>query len=340
MHPFLLAILACADPTTPTGPTDVTETEDTTPPWLHSGVDHSTPAGEHSGLHSADSGHSAATPAIDCSVDPPQGPFPYTSTAIIRTEEDFDFDATQYLLTQRLSALAGITRTGVEDILAANIGSDAAGIRSLPTGEVLVAQPDSGTVRRVDLRTGGSVAVLTGLTAPNGIEVASSGASFVSEFVPNGRVREFNPFTGDFQVIATLSQPNNMVLSPDEQTLYVVTSQGWYGSGNVVALDRDGNGGWSAPRDVFRGNEFLGGITVDLCGDLYLTQYSTGRVFRLRIPEGTPELIAELPRLYGSYSAAHFSPGLAGWSTHELYVTNRSQFFVVDVGVEGRHVLR
>lgn len=339
-----MSVIACRATTTTTPDTDAT-----TPVQHHTGTPATT---THSGttwvpLHSGHTGHSAHTgePEPVCDGPPPSGPFEVHSTNIINTEEDFDFDDTQYLLTQAGVSLAGVTRTGQQSIVVPNIGVDAAGIRSLPNGDILIAQPDTGVVRRVDYQTGGSVAILASLQFPNGLEVSSTGRGYVSEFVSTGRVREFDPVSGNNRIILEIPYPNNMVLSPDEQVLYVLvsTSQFW-GSSRVMALDKQPDGTWSrTPREIASSNTFLGGIAVDVCGNLYVTEYSSGVVGRILMPQQTLEFIADLGSLgtfNGGFSAARFAPGFAGWSPTELYVTDRYELFTIDLQLEGRHVLK
>ncbi|MCA9492993.1 MAG: hypothetical protein KC621_23845 [Myxococcales bacterium] len=335
----LLSVLACRSTTT------TPDTDGVTPKVTHTG----TPDTTHSGLPwtFAHSGHTGATghtgdAGPDCDTLP-AGPYEMHSTNVIRTEEDFDFDDDRYLLTQSGVSLAGVTRTGQTSILVSNIGVDAAGIRTLPSGDILIAQPDTGVVRRVDASTGGSVAILSSLLFPNGLEVSSDGRGFVSEFVATGRVREFNPITGNNRIILEIPYPNNMVLSPDEQVLYVLASTGQFGgTSRVMALDRVVDGWASQPREILSSPQFLGGIAVDVCGNLYVTEYSSGRVGRILMPEQRVEAIADLGLLggFGYYSSARFSPGYGGWSATELYVTDRFELFTIDLGIEGRHVLK
>lgn len=325
---LLLPFLACR------GPSD----DDDTTTGPHTGDTATTQVGT-----TGDTATNGTTPVVDpdCLEEPPSGPFTATSTSLIRTEEDFDFDILGFLITQMNTNLGGVTRAGLETIVAAGIGSDAAGIRSLPDANILIAQPDTGAVRRVDYDTGGSAIVLSGLTFPNGLEVGLDGMAYVSEYNSGGGVRMFDPYTGQFDVIVNLSNPNGMTLSPDELTLYIATSSSPFsGTGRIVAIERAStDDAWdSSPRTVYDGASALGGLTSDKCGNLYATEYSSGRVLRILMPEGDVEPIADLSGS-GSFSSARFSPGYGDWSRTELYVTNRSELFVIEVEIEGRHVL-
>lgn len=286
-----------------------------------------------------DTAHTGVTdPGPDCSIAPSaSAPVPFPA---IHTEEDFDFDGGGLLLSQRNTNLVGIERDGDARVVAAAIGYDAAGIRALPDGRVVVAEPDTAQVDLVDPATGGVSALATGLDFPNGLEVGRDGLVYVSEFVPRGHVRTFDPSTGETHRILDLDYPNGMALSPDEQVLYVVSSAGLLGLGasTVYALRRDGRGWEDAATVFYDGGQTLGGLTTDACGRVYVVEYSSGRVWWIAPEGGAATLLTTLTGL-GYWSSLRFSPGLGGWATTELYATSRREFYAIEVGVEGRHVL-
>lgn len=280
------------------------------------------------------------TPIVDPCTNLIDGPFSYQSTNAVMTEEDFDFDAVGYLLTQNNTSLAGFDRTGQSHIIAPAIGSDAAGIRSLVTGDIMIAQPDTGALRRVTYSTGATITVLGGLNFPNGLEAGVDGYIYSSEFTANGRIRMVEPYSGAALVITQLDYPNNMALSPDETTLYIVASNFYGGGGGQIwAIDRDENGEWQPETRLIHDHPTsLGGITTDICGNIYFAEYSQGKVYRLRIDDfSTLERIADLPP--GSYSSMRFTSGIGDWGRTELFVTSRYALYVIDVGIDGRHVL-
>ena len=283
MLALLMALVGCTPPPeTTTGRTETdpeTETEttgDTAPP---------------------DSG-TVPTPDLACAALPPPGPFAFASTRI-ETQEDFDFDATGLLLTQQYSALLGVSWTGQSQIVASDIGPDATGIRTLSTGDVMVAQPSTGALHLVDAATGGSIAFLGGLDFPNGLEATRDGRVFSSETSPTGRIRLIDPYDDEIVIVIVgqVDSPNNMALSPDEQVLYVLLMNP---SGYNLSL--------------------------------------SGEVFRIRAADQEMEFVARLPD-GGSWSSLRFSPGFGDWSRQQLYATNRSRLFRIEVGIDGRHVL-
>lgn len=288
-----------------------------------------------------DSGTIAPT-GPDCDALP-EGPFGWVATSRVHTEEDFDFDRAGYLVMQSSSNLLGVTRDGVQRVLATNIGYDIAGVRSLPTDDYVVAQQDTAALRRVNHANGNTVTVLGGLEFPNGIDVDTTGMVYVSEYVENGRIRQVDPYSGDATVILDARYPNGLALSPDEATLYVVlSSEQFTGQGRVVAIDRDPTSGvWSPDlRIVFEASDLLDAITVDTCGNVYVIGYRTGKVWRIRMPEGNPELIVDLPNSgWEGYCAARFGAGYGGWDRTTLYVSDRTELYGIELGIEGRHVL-
>jgi gluconolactonase len=194
----------------------------------------------------------------------------------------------------------------------------------------------------VSLATGGSITALSGLDFPNGLEVGEDGKAYVSEYSANGRVRMFDPYTGDSETILEIAHPNGLALSPDEQTLYVAVSEAQFsGSARVVAIERDGGGDWDAStlRIVYEADDLLDALAVDVCGNVYVTTYRTGHVLRLWT-DGTVEELVDLPNVsWEGYCAARFGNGIGDWSRSTLYVSDRYGVYMIDVGIDGRHVL-
>lgn len=280
-------------------------------------------------------------PPVDCSTLVAAADITFTSTREIVTEEDFDFDGQGYLITQRDNDLQGIDRAAGSHFVASNVGPDATGIRSTAQGYITVAQPSDGTVRLVDPATGGSLVLLADLNNPNGLEAGEDGMVYLTENTQNGRLRMIDPTNGDFQIIDQVPYANGIVLSPDDQTLYLSSSTGFFGgSTHVVAIDRGDDGTWDAStrRVVYTHPAYVGSLTIDACGNLYGVEYSQGRVFRLDTATLVAEMLVDLQGP-GSFSALHFSPGFGDWDLNSLYVTSRFELYEIPTGVPGSHVL-
>lgn len=273
----------------------------------------------------------------------PSGPFTWAASSRVHTEEDFDFDRNGLLVMQSSNNLVGVEHDGNSTLLAASVGIDIAGVRTLPSDDYVVAQQDTAALRRVNHANGNTVTVLGGLDFPNGLDVGTDGMVYVSEYADDGRVRMVDPYTGDATVILRTRYPNGLALSPDEQTLYVALSQSlFYGNGRVIAIDREpGTGEWiGEERTVFDASDLLDAITVDVCGNVYVTGYNSGKVWRIRMPDETPELLVDLPNSgYEGYCAARFGAGYGDWSRTTLYVSDRTELYAIELGVEGRNVL-
>lgn len=335
----LAVVAACADPgpdaagpedgaptptpSTPPEPSSTPPTAPTTPP--------TTPITE---------------PTVDCSALPALDlPLTYDKITRIQTEEDFDFDQYGHLVAQNGSSLVGYWRDDPSiDVISPNVGLDAAGIRALATGDFIVAQPVGGAVKLVDGMTGGTSNALTGLRFPDGLEVGEDGYAYVTQFdVFSGGLHQFDPYTGQELELLPDSPINGVALSPDELTLYV-SSFGYTGSNpfdGVAALSREPGGTWQLPAtEIAPVNALIQGLVTDVCGNLYMVVSDTGEVYRWSIATGQLELLADLPTAgYGFYSSARFGAGHGGWLRNELYVTDRTGIYVLDVGIDGRHIL-
>lgn len=329
-------ILACTPPAPepdrdPSSPSETGTTDSGNP---------STPTGATG--HTAATGDTAGAPSpIDCSLLVPVADITYHSLPAITTEEDFDFDGQGYLLTQHEHGLQGLDHGGGVHFVAADVGGDATGIRSTSEGDVVVAQPTSGSVWRVDRTTGGSVPIVADLDNPNGIEAGEDGRIYVTENTPDGRVRSVDATTGDFDILVQANYANGIVLSPDEQTLYFTSSSSPFGGPTrIVSLARDPSGEWdpSSMAVIYTHPEYVGSITIDACGNLYGVEFVYGRVFRIDTATLVAEPVVQISG-FGAFSALHFSPGLGGWDAKSLVVSSRYEVFEVPTGVPGSHVL-
>ncbi|MEQ1500595.1 MAG: hypothetical protein ABMB14_00120 [Myxococcota bacterium] len=293
-----------------------------------------------------DTGPTLPTTDPDCLAPRVEGPVPFGTIERIQTEEDFDFDRDGHLVAQHGNDLLGYLRDGGTAVVAPGIGPDAAGIRALTTGDFVVAQPDTGVVKLVDGLTGGSVNAFTDLRSPNGVEAGVDGFVYLSEFTLSGKLRMVEPYTGAERLLLGDSPINAIALSPDEQVLYV-SSYGYGGGGafnGIAALDREPDGSWNVfPREVLAAEALIQGLVTDKCGNLYSVESQTGIVRRYNLADQTVDVLANLGDAggygYGFFSSARFGPGIGGWNRTELYVTDRARIYVMDVGIEGRHVL-
>ncbi len=98
----------------------------------------------------------------------------------------------------------------------------------------------------------------------------------------------------------------------------VCNNPSWWGGG-------DGGGG-------------LDGIAADICGNVYVTEFTSGRIFRWTEEGGVPEIVVTLPSWW--IPNMDFGPGLGGWDETKLWVNTRDsdQMYGLDIGLPGRPV--
>jgi len=182
----------------------------------------------------------------ECMADAAPLPAPFDHTRGFATSEDFAFDAEGWVVNVDYRGhlvRQSPNKTDVE-VIRSDVGA-AAGTRFLADGSIVLCNVERGTVERTWM-DGSWETVAAGLQYPNGLDVGLDGKIYVSEQTA-GRVRQVDPESGDYAIIATgLFQPNGITFSPDHDTMYV----GSFGAGIVYAVDRDGADAWSPPREL------------------------------------------------------------------------------------------
>jgi len=278
---------------------------------------------------------------FDCD-DLPEAPYSWDFLSIT-PEEDFDFDANGQILYQEGPNLVGLDLQGNFEVVSANVSIDPSGVQVMSTGEIIVGDQDGGQLELVNPANGNHIAIVSGLTQPNGIEIGSDDRIYYSEFTTTGRVRWYDPATDEQGiVIEDTYMPNGVVLSPDEQILYVGGHLDGGATAAILAVDRLGPDSWDPePRILYEttnGNDY-DAVEVDVCGNVYTVEYDGGRVLRIPPEGGVAEPIAQLSDpepFWLEYNTARWGNGHGGWEEDVLYVTNRNHVFPVYVGVPGK----
>jgi sugar lactone lactonase YvrE len=269
----------------------------------------------------------------------------FSSESGYSDSEDFDFDGAGLTIAIYSGNLTGKEKGGpyVRLISPGLIGGQAAGTRVLPTGDYVVADVGQGTLELVDGVSGAAITMASGFGYPNGVEVDSLNNVYVADQDANKIVRVNAYDNDDYELVAGgLTGPNGLVLSPDEQTLYVGTFADWSGN-KIYAIDRDPAGGWMEERVIFSsggGDGGYDGINVDICGNVYWTEYIEGKVWRLLADGSSVDRVATLP----SYWIPNLRWGhdIGGWERDILYVSDREdgRIFALEMGIPGKkHVL-
>jgi sugar lactone lactonase YvrE len=277
-------------------------------------------------------------PPTDCEAIP-AGPVNYFTLTGYSTAEDFDFDGDGFAVSNYANNLVGKDQSGVTKVIKPNVGGWTAGTRVLATGDWVIADAGAGTMIRIDTATGAETVIATGMNYPNGVEVDDQNRVYVADQT-QGNVRMVDAYTLEqWAVGGGMAAPNGVILSPDEQTLYV----GSFGGGVIYAIDRITDTDWDVPRVLYDPQGFDGGfdgINVDECGNVYISEYTTGKIYRVK-PDGTdPELMADLPSFW--VPNMRWGVDVGGWEPDVLYVADRDQgrLFGVEMGVPGKkHLL-
>ena len=101
------------------------------------------------------------------------------------------------------------------------------------------------------------------------------------------------------------------------------------GQGGALQCDVQWGGSWSD-------GGLLDGLNVDVCGNVYVTEYIAGTIWRFDEAGSEPEIVVEtgsswIPNMKWGY-------GIGGWETDVLYVSDRESggIFAVELGIPGK----
>lgn len=273
--------------------------------------------GPDSGGNRADAG-----PPVGCDSIPA---LPATSSSMPwRSSEDFTFDAEGNLwgVSMEDQALHKITKGGERSIILPNVSSWGRGIRFLPGGDMVVAEPDSSSLLRIT--TAGVSSVLLGnIGDPNGVAVHPNGTVYLTS--GGGTLYRIDPSTGvSAELVSGQISFDGITFSRDYRTIFYNTEGGQVFS---LAVDAEGNAAGS-PQNYAQipKVEILDGMTLDDCDNLYVVEMS-GIVWRVT-PEKVLEKAVELNMGGGGgggfefsfISAVNFGSGVGGWDRNTLYI--------------------
>ena len=276
----------------------------------------------------------SADPSYDCDALP-EGPFTYGIVFGPRATEDMAFDDQGHVIGADNGNLMKSTYDGDFSIFAPNAGGFIAGLRALPSGDVVYADVSSGTMFRVD-ETGSKTPIASGLLYANGIEIGLDGQVYVAEQEGN-RVRRIDPYSGEFDMVAEgLQAPNGVTFSPDYRTLYI-GSFGW-GTIHALPFDEQGNPGEAELLVEDLGNGMLDGMGVDACGNIYVCEYLAAKVWRIS-PDGSERVpLIDFSQDTDWIPNMQWGSGIGGWDTDHLYVLDitAAKMYEVPLGVPGK----
>jgi hypothetical protein len=271
-------------------------------------------------------------PAIDCAAIP-EGPFELVKLDGPMASEDLAFDREGHLIGSNDNAIFKSLYNSQPQVFVPNI-SFRAGLRYLPSGQLIVCNNHTGELIRIDPE-GTQHVVLTGLSYPNGIIIDLNGWIYFSEH-DNSQVRRVHPYTGEYTVLTNeVSSPNGLTFSPDYSTLYI---GGFNGSGIVYAMSISPEGipGKLVEWATNVGTGWLDGMATDACGNVYIADYGATVIYRIspdgqdvdKVISGAGISNAYLPNM-------QWGSGIGGWDPLSLYLPDgwNKGVFEVQIGV-------
>jgi gluconolactonase len=206
------------------------------------------------------------------------------------------------------SRILKVTAAGVVSVAIANSGSNGLAVDS--SGALYGAVHKDGSISRFDLVTGSATPIATGypiaagdmptrFNSPNDLTIRNDGNIYFSD--PNDQAPSPQPQTQTrlyrvaagtkavSVVDATLTQPNGVTLSIDQNTLYVTSNNGLF----KYPVMADGSVGAS----TLVSNSINGdGMAIDCAGNLYIAVIGgAGNTVMVLGPTGTPLGTISLP---------------------------------------------
>ncbi|MFT7578562.1 MAG: sugar lactone lactonase YvrE [Myxococcota bacterium] len=277
--------------------------------------------------------HDTAEP-FDCSAIS-DGPFSLTPLSGPVASEDLAFDADGHLVGADDQAIFR-SRYNASPKVWVPAFTFRAGLRFLPNGHLIVADDTRGELVRVS-PDGVRYPFVTGLSYPNGLAVDLDGWVFFSEH-DSSKVWRVHPFTGERTLVtAQIANPNGLAFSPDYRTLYI---GGFNGDPTVHAVSISETG---MPGRLYEfasgvGSGWHDGLGVDICGNVYITDYNETKVWRVDPDGQNPRVILDGSLYPNAYIPnLQWGSGIGGWSRTAIYLPDgwAKGVFEVEIGVPG-----
>jgi hypothetical protein len=253
-------------------------------------------------------------PVFDCSLVPEE-PTEINDLDEPRGYHDVIFDTKGNLIGSDGNNLRASPDPSSSEIWVPNVG-DIQGMDWLPDGDMVA--PSGGAIVRINPEDGKSV--IAGGIAAYGVTVGPDDMVYVGA----SAVLKLDPESGDWDQFVSLPgglTPRVVDFSPDYSKMYI----GALSSNGVVhAVDLDEN---LEPLDdpyVFAtgvGGGYHDGMGVDVCGNVYVNDYSTFSFWRIS-PGGEVSLLKEWT-FHGDPGYGHgqaWGSGLSVWRTDAIYI--------------------
>lgn len=278
---------------------------------------------------------------FDCSAPLPVAPFQIDEYPIVTTE-DFDFDALGSLVYSDWTNFVAVDSYGVETVIAPGI-EDTRGIQILSDGNIAAAYIGQGRLGWTDRLTGGGITLLSGLSGPNAMDVGdgpNGDIVYVTETGAVPRLISYDMTTGEVVEMARgFAYPNGLALNQDQDRIYVGDSGALQTSGRgLYRLEKDAvTGEWGDKELIISPDQPYDGMEVDVCGNLYVVEFSNGRLMRFDPDTLVGELLVDLNDTQEFlWNAVRWGADRGIYRRDVLYITDRHKVFGVHVGVPGR----
>ena len=165
---------------------------------------------------------------------------------------------------------------------------------------------------------------------PNGLEIGNDDRLYVTE-QDGSRLVRLEADGSNPTSLATLDHPNGVTFSPDYKRLYI----GSFGGGTIHYLDFDDDGNPQGSPILLRDNIGmlqLDGMGVDACGNIYVTSYVEGIIYRIS-PDGSKlETLVDLPSEW--IPNLDWGNGVGPWDKDKLYVIDASSDNVYELDIK------
>jgi len=277
----------------------------------------------------------------DC-ANLPAGPFGITEVPGAIASEDVAFDDAGNLIGSDDTAIFRSPFGGSPSLWVTGTNFRA-GLRMLPSGDLVYCDNNQNILVRVDEYGTKHNIVISGLSYPNGLTVDQAGFVYVTSH-DSGHVFRVDPYTGDYTTIVSgMSSPNGIVFNEDYTALYIGNFDGnpviWR-----LPIDGDGNPGALETYATGVGSGWLDGLAVDACGNLYVCDYQClgdwddTCVYKIE-PGG---VVGTSPIINSSFHQylpnMDWGSGIGGWKTQTLYFSGgwEHKVWAVDIGVPGK----
>lgn len=256
-------------------------------------------------------------PIFDCTLPPPFPADP-VDLASPRARHGIAFDAFGNLVGENGSSLIQASDPTTTSILVPNTGQ-LEQMDYLPSGELVVAKVGNGNIVGV-MPTGQTRVIATNVNA-YGVHVGPDGFIYTAN---QDRVHRIDPVSGQRAVYVDLpagATPKVINFSPDHTKFYVGTNSN---SGRVYEVDLDANleqiGGPGDVRILAQnvGQSWHDGLGVDVCGNLYVNEYWSRGLYRVR-PGGAVQTLTIFENSQYGHGMA-WGSGVGPWPADAIFI--------------------